>query len=86
MHSRNAKFVSLPLLLVSALLLAPLLLVLGGDIRDTLARKVALAREAVATKTIVAQHNALSAIHSMRETLVECTADFAVNDARHLYK
>ena len=82
MHSRNAKFVSLPLLLVSAMLLAPLLLVLGGDIRDTLARKVALMREAVATKTIVAQHNALSAIHSMRETLVECTADFAVNDAR----
>lgn len=83
MHSRNAKFVSVPLLLVAALLLAPLLLVLGGDLRDTLGRQVALTREAAATNIIVAQHNALSAIQSMREALVECTADFAVNDARH---
>ena len=82
MLKRSPKIVSIPLLLSAGIFLAPLLFVVAGDIRQTTDRQSALSREIAAMHVIVAQHNALSAVQTMREALVECTADFAVNDAR----
>src|ERR1700694_3387436 len=82
MPFRTAKSAFVPLLIVAALLLAPLFLVVAGDINQTLAQQTSLTREIAATEVILAQHTALSAVQTMREALVECTADFAIADAR----